>query len=170
MLSILAPAIVFSGLISVSAAVLQASGHERKSILSTCCGVVTKALAVLILVSLPQIGHYGIPVSTLLAYLVMFCFNMFFLSHFLHYRISFRRILLKPLISATLCGITAGASYTLLKFVISPSLATVLGILCAAAVYVITLFRFGGFGKEDVLMLPKGETILRLLTKLHLVK
>ncbi len=169
MLSILAPAIVFSGLISVSGAMLQASGHERKSILSTCCGVGAKALAVWILIGIPSIGHYGIPLSTLLCYLVMFCFNMFFLSHFLDYRISFRHIMLKPLFAALSCGITAGAGYFLLAKVISPSLATIASILMAALIYVIVLFKSGGFGKEDVLMLPKGETLLRILSKLRLL-
>ena len=170
MLSILAPAIVFSGLITVSAAILQASGHERKSILSSCCGVATKALAVWTLVSLPQIGHYGIPLSTLLAYFVMFCFNMFFLSHYLHYRISFRKILLKPLICACLCGGTAALSYTALKSVLPGMLSTLFAVILAALVYFVSLFRLGGFGKEDVLMLPKGARILRVLTKLRLVK
>lgn len=170
MLSILAPAIVFSGLISVSGAMLQASGHERKSILSTCCGVGTKALAVWILIGIPQIGHYGIPLSTLLCYLVMFLFNLFFISHYLNYRLDFRAIMLKPLLSAILCGATAGGSYFLLESALSPSLATIGSIGLAALVYVVVLFQSGGFGKEDVLMLPKGDLILKILTKLHLVK
>ena len=170
MLSILAPAILFSGLITVSAAILQASGYERKSILSSCCGVATKALAVWTLVSLPRIGHYGIPLSTLLAYLVMFCFNMYFLSHYLHYRVSFRKILLKPLICACLCGGSAAIVYIALKSSLPGMIATVLAVLVAALVYLISLFRLGGFGKEDVLMLPKGAMVLRVLTRVRLVK
>ncbi|MBQ3074999.1 MAG: polysaccharide biosynthesis protein, partial [Clostridia bacterium] len=169
MLSIVAPAIAFSGLITVSAAVLQASGHERKSILSTCCGVVTKAVSIWILIGVPGIGHLGIPLSTLLCYLVMFLFNMFFLSHFLHYRLNFRKTLLIPLIAAALCGATAGGVY-LLTASFSAKLATLLGILCAVPVYLIVLFRCGGFKKEDVLQLPKGEMILKLLTKVRLLK
>ncbi len=169
MLTIIAPAIAFSGLITVSAAVLQASGHERKSILSTCCGVITKALTIWILIGIPQIGHLGIPLSTLLCYLVMFVFNMFFLSHFLHYRLDFKKTLMIPLIAAAVCGATAGGVYLLLA-PFSASLATLIGILCAAPVYMIILFRCGGFKKEDVLQLPKGKTILNLLIKVHLLK
>jgi stage V sporulation protein B len=170
MLSILAPAIVFSGLISVSGAMLQASGHERKSILSTCCGVGTKALAVWLLIGIPKIGHYGIPLSTLLCYFVMFCFNLFFISHYLDYRLDFKSIMLKPLLSSILCGITAGGGYFLLERVIPPSIATISSIGLAALVYVIALFKSGGFAKDDVLMLPKGDLILKILTKIHLLQ
>ncbi len=170
MLTILAPAVVFSGLITVSAAILQASGHERKSILSTLCGVAVKAISVFFLVGTKEIGYYGIPLSTLLSYLVMFCFNMYFLSHTIHYRLSFRRLLLKPLFCAGLCGITAGLSYILLIKCLPEFPSCVLGILFAGIVYVFSIFRTGAFGKEDVLLLPKGEKFLILLEKIHLVR
>ncbi len=169
MLTVIAPAIAFSGLITVSAAVLQASGHERKSILSTCCGVLTKALTIWLLIGIPSVGHLGIPLSTLLCYLVMFSFNMFFLSHFLHYRLDFKKTLMIPLIAAAACGATAGGVY-LLVAPFSAKLGTLVGILCAVPVYLILLFRCGGFKKDDVLQLPKGQTILKLLIKVHLLK
>ena len=167
MLSILAAAILFSGLISVSGAMLQASGFAHLSIVSTCCGVAAKAITTWFLI--PYVGHYGIPLSTLICYLIMFCFNMYFLFSRVHYRLSIRSILLRPLIAAVLCGVAAGASYFAARLVLPDSLATVAGILFAALVYVFFLFRLRGFEKDDVLMLPKGETILKLLTKLHLI-
>ena len=53
---------------------------------------------------------------------------------------------------------------------LSAKLGTLIGILCAVPVYLILLFRCGGFKKDDVLQLPKGQTILKLLTKVHLLK
>lgn len=170
MLSILALAIVFSGLISMSGAMLQASGHERKSILSTCCGVGIKAVLVLVLVTVPAIGHYGIPLSTLACYLVMFFFNMFFLKRCLNYTLSFRKILLRPLIAAAFCGVGAGVGYFLLDLVLPAKLAVLGAIAIAALVYLILLFMLKGFGKDDVLMLPKGEFLLKILTRLRLIR
>lgn len=169
MLSIIAPAIALAGLITVSAAVLQASGHEKKSILSTCCGVLTKAVTIWLLIGIPFIGHLGIPLSTLLCYVVMFLFNMFFLRRYLHYRLDFKRTLMVPLIASAACGAVAGGVYLLLE-PFHAKLGTLIAIGFAALVYLIVLFRGGGFGKEDVLQLPKGKAILRLLTKVHLLK
>ncbi len=170
MLTILAPAVVFSGLITVSSAVLQATGHERKSILSTLCGVGVKAISVFLLVGTKSISYYGIPLSTLLSYLVMFCFNMFFLYHTQNYRVSFRKILLKPLFCALICGITAGSTYPFFIKVFPLFLATLFSILLAGILYFFTLFRFGGIQKEDILLLPKGEKLLIILQKIHLIK
>jgi len=171
MLSILACAILFSGLISVSGAVLQATGFAHLSIISTCCGVAAKAISVWVLIGIPGIGHYGIPISTLICYLIMFAFNMFFLRKHAHYRFHFRKILLRPLIASLFCGITALGCYVFLeRFVLSASLATVAAIGLAALVYGIALFRLRGFEKEDVRMLPKGEVIEKVLVRLHLLE
>jgi len=170
MLTVLACAILFSGLISVSGAMLQASGHEKKSILSTCFGVGAKALLVWVLVGLPKVGHLGIPLSTLACYLVMFLFNMYFLRRYVDYTLSFRKVLLRPLIASALCGAAAGGSFLLMEALLPQKIATILAIGLAVVVYVVALFLLRGFEKEDVLMLPKGELILRLLQKLHLLK
>ncbi|MBR2615541.1 MAG: polysaccharide biosynthesis protein [Clostridia bacterium] len=170
MLTVLAAAIVFSGLISVSGSMLQASGFAHLSIISTCCGVAAKAVSAWILIGIPSVGYYGIPLSTLLCYVIMFCFNLYFLSSRLHYRLSFGGILLKPLLSAALCGAVAGGAHLVLDRFLPGALATVGGIGAAALVYVIALFLSRGFGRDDVLMLPKGASIARLLTRVHLLR
>lgn len=170
MLTILSVAILFSGLVSVSGAMLQAYGHEGKSIISTSLGVLSKFLSVYLFVGIPAVGAYGIPLSTLTCYVIMFGFNMLFLVKFVGYRFSIRKVLLRPLIAATLCGVSAMGGYLALKLVISPRIATVAGIAVGALVYVVSLFLVRGFEKEDVLQLPKGEKILKILTKLRLVR
>ncbi len=170
MLSLLAAAIVFSGLVSVSGAVLQAGGFEQKSIFSTCFGVTAKAVSTYVLVGIPSIGLYGIPLSTLICYLVMFACNMFFLAKDMQYRPDFRKMLLKPALCALACGVCAMVAFWGLHPLLSPKLATVLSIAAGAAVYVLLLFRSRAVSEQDVLLLPKGERILKLLKKLHLIR
>lgn len=170
MLTILSIAILFSGLVSVSGAMLQAYGHEKVSIVSTSLGVLSKFISVFLLVGVPFIGAYGIPLSTLICYLIMFGFNMLFLVKYVKYRFSIKGILLRPLLAAALCGATAMGSYLLFKMILPAKIATIAGIALAAVVYVIALFLFKGFEKDDVLQLPKGAFILKILIKLRLVK
>ncbi|MBP5289768.1 MAG: polysaccharide biosynthesis protein [Clostridia bacterium] len=170
MLTILSVAILFSGLVSVSGAMLQAYGYERKSIISTSLGVLSKFISVYLFVGFHAIGAYGIPLSTLTCYLIMFIFNMFFLVKYVGYRFSIRKVLLRPFIAAALCGGAAMGGYLLLKLFISAKIATVAGILLGALVYVAALFLFRGFEKDDVLQMPKGDKILKILVKLHLVR
>ncbi len=170
MLSILATAILFSGLISVSGAMLQGYGFERKSIFSTCCGVFTKLVSSWVLIGIPAIGAFGIPISTLLCYAVMFFFNMTFLAKHTHYVFSIRKVLLKPLLAAAGCGVTAALSFWLLSSRVGEKPATILAILLAAVVYVLLIFAIKGIEKEEILMLPKGEKLLSLSQKLRLLR
>ena len=83
---------------------------------------------------------------------------------------AFRKILLRPLISAAICGAAAAGAYLVLHRFLPGSLSTVLATGFAALVYVVALFRIRGFVREDVLMLPKGEALCRILTKLRLIR
>ena len=82
-----------------------------------------------------------------------------------------------PAISALVMGAVAVGTYWLISFVLSKLLnsdyfvnlvAAVVSILVGALVYLVLLFRTGGVGWEDFKMIPKGETIYRLLKKLHI--
>ena len=181
-LSILCVAILLSGLVSVSGAMLQAYGHEQKSIISTALGVLVKFVTVYFFMTVPFIGAYGIALSTLACYVVMFTFNMIFMLCFVKYRPGIRKIFLRPFLASALCGGSAMGVYLLLKLIIPAEIAnigrfsvsavisTVGGILVGAVVYVISLFLLKGFEKDDVLQLPKGEKILKILVKFHLLK
>lgn len=170
MLTILAPAIFFFGMISVSGAMLQAYGFERMSILSTCCGVIGKLAAAYLFISLPAVGAYGIPLSTFTCYFIMFFFNMFFLVKFVDYKIPIRASLLKPLLASAVCGIFAVLLRRAFLFFVPSKISTILAILGAAMIYVITLFLIRGIDREDVLQLPKGQKLLILLQKLRLIR
>ena len=170
MLTVLAVAIPFSGLVSVSGAMLQAYGFEQKSIISTTIGVVSKFASVFLFVGIPFVGAMGIPLSTLTCYVIMFSFNLFFLKKHVGYRLRVKTILLRPLLAAVLCGLSAVGAYLLLHLFLPGKIATLLGILAGAAVYLVSLFLLKGFSGEDVLQLPKGEKILRLLKKLRLIR
>ena len=76
---------------------------------------------------------------------------------------------LKPLFAGVLCGVTAWASYGLLSNLAGNTVSTAISILLAGAVYVIVLFLVRGIVKYDVLMLPKGEKIAKLLEKCRLI-
>lgn len=170
MLTLLAPAVVFSGLVSVSGAVLQGSGWEQKSILSTFLGVGAKALSSWILIGIPSIGYLGIPLSTLICYLVMFSTNLYFLSRYASYRIQFRKVLFRPLFCSLCLAVAVVVFRFATKYFLPASVSTVGAILFAALIYAIVLFKSGSFSKEDVLMLPKGEHILSFLTKCRLIR
>ncbi|MDD6312283.1 MAG: polysaccharide biosynthesis protein [Firmicutes bacterium] len=169
-LSILAISIVFVGFISITGAMLQAHGYEKKSIISNGLGVLAKFIFELILLNIPSIGIYGAPISTTICYFVMLACNLFFLAKYTSYLPYIKETLMKPFVSSVLCGLTALAVYKLTSSLIGFRISTVFSIIIAGIVYVLVLFAIKGISKEDILQFPKGDKIFVLLQKVRLVK
>lgn len=170
LLAILAISIFLAGLYSSTGSILQACGQEKKSIISAVSGILTKLISACVLISIPQIGILGAPISTTLCYLVMLLLNFFFLHKYAHYTPKISSFFLRPLASSLLCAATAFALYTALSSLGYGTLALLVAILGAIFVYGVSLLLFGGLTREDIAMLPKGDFLSRILMKLKLLK
>ena len=82
-----------------------------------------------------------------------------------------------PLVSAVLMGIVAACIYYLISFALSNvvgdyirnALATIISIVFAAMTYFICLLKFGGYTEEMLMAFPKGESIVKVVKRLHLI-
>lgn len=169
LLQILAPSILFVSIIYVTSAMLQASGNERLSIISALLGVGTKLISSYVLLGIPSLGIYATPISTGLCYLVIVICNFLFLIRRTGYRPSMGKLFFKPLLAGIACGASAILFSSALDLFLSEKLATVLAIGLAALVYLGVLLLIRGINEEDVVLLPKGEAILRLMKKCKLL-
>ena len=61
-------------------------------------------------------------------------------------------------------------SYGFMSGAIGNTLSTLVSICIGAVVYVLVLLGIGGIRKEELLIMPKGEKIYKLLRKLNLMK
>jgi len=149
MLSLLSFAIPFAGFVTVSAAVLQGTGHEKKSVICTLCGVTAKLIAVFFLPAIPQIGYLSLPLSTLICYLVMALMHFVFLRRMAKVFLPLGAVFFKPLLSAAFCGAAALGAYLLFSKFTPENAATVLAVLSGAAVYAAALFLTGAVRGKD---------------------
>ncbi len=170
LLAILAISIFLAGLYSSTGSILQACGQEKKSILAAIAGILTKLVSAWVLISIPEVGLLGAPISTTLCYLVMLLLNFFFLHKYAHYTPKITSFFLRPLVAALLCGATAFGLHTGLLPLLGDKITIAVAILSAAFVYFVTLLLIRGLDREDVEMLPKGAMIAKVLTKLKLLK
>ncbi len=171
LLSVLALAIFPLAMFSITNAILQSQKLERLPILSIAAGSAVKLLSSYILIGIRQIGMYGAPIGTCLCYLTTMLINFRFMKQRTGYAPRISRVFLRPFVCAFLCGLTASLSYAGLSRVLGTGrLVTVLAILLAAAVYLFSVFRLHGVTKGDILMLPKGASIYRLLCRVKLIK
>lgn len=180
LLAILGIASYFVCSYSITNGVLQASGHEKLALLSLPVGGLIKIGINYWLVGQPGIHIVGAPVGTLVCYVVITLLNMCFIAAKLPEKPNFLKITLRPLFCTAVMGLSAWGVWGLLeKFVLllpdgssafsaeRVHLATTLclgaAVLVAMGVYFALVIALQAVTKEDILLLPKGEKLARLL-------
>lgn len=151
-LAILAYAVIFVSLVSVSTAVLQAAGRVYTPVLNMTIGGVIKVLVNYVLVGIPEVNINGASVGTICCYATIAVLNLVAVSRVTGFKFKFVAFLIKPAISAAAMGAAAFAIYTWM-----PGGGTVrLGaaILGAVAIYVFALFALGAVRREELEMMP----------------
>lgn len=167
LLRLLAPSVFFAAMVSVSNPVLQAMGRVQRPVVSMALGALVKAGCNYALVGIPEVGIHGAPIATGLCYGVILLLNLLSIRR-LGVRFSLRRSFLRPLLSAGVMGLVVWAGYAPIRGLFGAgrlmSLCALLAVIAlAAGLYLAMLVWTRALPREDILMLPKGEKIVKWL-------
>ena len=117
-----------------------------------------------------SINVIGSGLGTLAAYVVASLIEFIYIKKHLKLKLPAREFLIKPLITVMTMFIVVKLSYGLIVGILGNSLATLISIAIGGVVYALVLLGIGGIRKDEILTLPKGEKIYRILNKLKLMK
>lgn len=171
LLTLLAPAVVFSSLLTITSSILQSFGYQKFPLVSMVVGVLVKIIGNLVLISNPYLGVKGAPIATLLAYITMATCNVLFVKKFVKHEFKIMKIYLKPLGAGIIASLVTMSSYTLIHTLWGSAwYGVMVSIVLTAIVYFIFLFIVRALEKNDILFLSHGDKIYRVLNKIHLVK
>lgn len=159
--------------------ILQAIGRADVPAKSLALGCAFKIGLNYILIGIPSINIKGAVFGTAFFYLLCIFYNYIVLKKETGVKIELKTVIVKPLISAVLCGASAWGSYRLLGSALTfgdmsgrlngQSLACLISICVAVVVYAISVLLMKTLVKDDILMLPKGEKIAEILEKYKLI-
>ncbi len=159
--------------------ILQAIGRADVPAKALALGCAFKIGFNYLLIGVPEINIKGAVFGTAFFYLVCIIYNYAVLRKETGVRIDIKTVIVKPLISAVLCGGAAWGSYRLLSSVLTfgdmtgrlngNSLACIISIGVAVVVYAISILLSKTLVKNDILLLPKGEKIAKILEKYKLI-
>jgi len=198
LLFILAFAVIFVCMVSVTTAILQATGNVMMPVYDMLAGGIVKIVSNYILIGIDTINIGGAPISTLLCYLTIATLNLIAVKKVIKPSFNFMDNILKPVISSVAMGVTAFLSYNFVADIIgAPKFAlaftmtfiektapitpvdgslrfkTIIALGCAifvgAVVYGVLIFLLKAIKKEDIYMMPKGEKLYKLLTNCKLI-
>lgn len=195
-LSLLSLSIVFVCIVSVSTAILQASGHVFIPVRNMLIGGLFKAISNYILIAVPALNIGGAPISTFGCYLLIAALNLASVRKIIKPNFGIKDFVVKPLVSTLLMGLSVFLIYNAaalllgcptvglsLNFVpqtavVTPVLSAVrlktilcLGgsILVGVIVYAVAIILFKALKREDIEMLPKGTKIATFMDKRKLL-
>lgn len=159
--------------------ILQAIGRADVPAKALALGCVFKIGLNYILIGIPEINVKGAVFGTAFFYLLCIFYNYAVLRKETGVRIDIKTVVVKPLIAAVLCGGAAYGSYAVLCSVLTfgdmssrlngHSLSCLISIGVAVVVYAISVLLMKTLVKDDILMLPKGEKLAKILEKYKLI-
>lgn len=161
-LRVLAFAIPFVALVSLTNAVLQAAGRVRVPVISMLLGGVIKVLVNYTLVGTPQINIYGAPFGTLVCYAFITAVNLIILRKYVKLP-GLGKLFIRPMAACLGMGAGAYIVYRLTSGVLGNTIGVILAICVAAVLYIVLLLALRALEKDDIRMMPKGEKLVRLL-------
>jgi stage V sporulation protein B len=169
-LFILSIGILFLAVAQTMAGILQGLGRPSIAVLTLGAGVLVKIVATSVLTGIPSLNIQGAAIGSTLAYATVGILNFIIVKRSTGTHFDLRLSLFKPVLAGIAMSICVLAVYYGCAAFISANLSTALAVLAGAGVYAVTLILIKGITSEEILMLPKGDKLVKILKKIKLVK
>lgn len=179
LLSLLAVTVIFYSISTITNAALQSIGRMNLPLVSAGIALVVQTVVLVLLLRFTDLDVRALVLVSILYSVMIFAVNQYYLRRFLGIRQDVRRDYLQPLVCAALMGAAAKAVYYLVSMAAEPVenlpkgfyfrnlAATAAALLAAVLVYGYTMVRSGTIRRKDLLSMPKGQSLVRLMEKLR---
>lgn len=162
--------IIFLALCQTSTGILQGIGHIKVPVVGAILGAITKVILNAVLIRIPAINVLGAVLSTTGCYLVAGVFDVIMLSRLTGTKFDFMGSFLKPVIgSIAMAAGTIGSYNLFFQLIGSNTIATLLAICVAVAVYGLVMLLIKGIVEEDLQAVPGGGKLTKILKRLRLL-
>ena len=131
-------------------------------------GATVKLILNVILITNPIINIYGAPISSIVCQIIAFSVSYTALRKSIKLNINFNKNILKPILSGIIMGILVYITNYILGLIINPKISTLISIIIGVLSYGLTLLKLNVLTKGDILMLPFGTKIYKVLEKMKL--
>lgn len=157
-------AVVFLALTQITTGVLQGIGRLRGPVIGAALGVLVKIPVSWVLLGMREVNILGAVIGTIACYAVAATFDLLYLMHTAKVRVDFSKILIKPFISSCVMGMACFVVYFVVHELLKSNLlGVVISVVIGVAVYFSFMALIKGLEREDVLRLPFGTHMARII-------
>ncbi|MBP3458182.1 MAG: polysaccharide biosynthesis protein [Lachnospiraceae bacterium] len=170
LLRVLSVTVIFYSLSTLTNAVLQGIGRVNIPVINASAALIIQTIVLVPCLWFTNLNLYSLAIATIVYSLTMCILNGTAVKKYLNYKQDVVKIFILPLGASIVMGAAAygvyNGLYTLIK---SNMISLILAIIVGAAVYGILVLKMGVLNRNDMLAMPKGSKLVRILEKLHLV-
>jgi stage V sporulation protein B len=179
LLMLLAITVVFYSLSTVTNPVLQGIGKVNAPVLNAALALVLQSGILAALLIYTDLGYVALCIVTIIYSLVMCLLNNFVMKRNLPLRNDFKKTYLLPTISSVVMGASAFGIYQLFALIFRQFVgsdyfvnlfAAMIAVFFGAFIYFAVLVRSGGASEEDIRRFPKGNSIVKILREIKILK
>ena len=163
LLSTLGLAVICVALVAISNAILQAMGRVNVPVVTMLIGGIVKLVTNYTFVGTKSINIHGAPIGTTICYAVIAILNFIIISKAFKGAPNVLRVLFRPFLATVGMSAIITLLYRFLSPVMGGKTAVVLTIGIGAFLYFVILLLVRGITKADIMLLPKGEKIVKAL-------
>ncbi|QYE98162.1 putative polysaccharide biosynthesis protein [Paraclostridium sordellii] len=169
-LLVLTPCVVFLGLIQSLNGILQGMGKPMIPVICLAIGMIFKVVISYTLTAIPQINVIGSALGTVTAYFVAAILELIYIKKAIKMKLSIKQFVIVPLVIVNIMFLSVKLSFGLTIEALGNNLSTVISICVGGVIYLIATLALGGIDKEELMNIPKGDKLYKVLRNLKLMK
>ena len=162
--------IIFTVIAQTINGALQGLGKVAVPAIALGTGVVVKFILNLILVPIEQIGVLGAAFSSVVCHIISCTIGFTVLRKHMKLDLKMSKAIIKPIIATVMMSICSYFIYMKLCLIIPERISTVIALISAVIIYALAVIVLKIFTKEDIYMIPYGQKIYKILTKMKIYK
>lgn len=157
--------IVLIALLQTFTAILQAIGKPMLPVINLFIASIFKLILTYILTPVPYINVKGAAIATAIAYLIAMILDYLCIKKFLKVNFKLMNTFVRPFIMSLLMGLAVFVSHSLLSWIMPGKLSTLVAIIIGGLVYISELLFLGGISQSELLSMPGGKKLSKLIYK-----
>ena len=170
MLAVGAVTIIFYAFSTLTSTILQGSNHMRIPVINAAISLVVHIVFTVVLLAFADLHIFALIYGNIIFSFCMCVLNMRSLSKLINYELDIVKMVGAPaLASVIMGGITFFVYKGLIYVTHSNLISSCLAILLAMVIYALIMILTRGVTEEELYMFPKGDKLVRILDRFHLL-
>ena len=164
-------AVVFYAMSTVTNSVLQGIGKVMAPVINSAFALVIHIIILVPILFATELNIYALVIGTVVYSFIMCVLNGISVKKSIGATMDVKKIFVAPAIASLFMGIAAWGSYQLIYRIVHINLVSlIIAVIIAIVFYFMCILGLGVYKEEDLLRLPKGNLVVKLAKKLHMLR